>query len=184
VREPDHGAREAVVNPRLALFGVTLVLAAIAPALPRQAPPAEAGARNFPGWPRSYDGAPLTRLPPGPQDAWFTRDFPGRVARFTTPDKQVVIRWVNTPTRRLHPANHCFRGAGYSLAERPMRLTRNGGVMSCFTASKDTDVLEVCERIEAASGRTWSDVSAWYWGALLRPDPGGWWSYVVVTRER
>ena len=33
-------------------------------------------------------------------------------------------------------------------------------------------------------GRTWSDVSSWYWGALARPDPAGWWSYVVVTRER
>jgi hypothetical protein len=23
----------------------------------------------------------------------------------------VVIRWVNAPTRRLHPASHCFQGA-------------------------------------------------------------------------
>jgi hypothetical protein len=184
VLESDHGAREAVVNPRLAMFGVALVLAVIAPALPRPAPPAEAGARDFPGWPRSYDGAPLTPLPPGPQDAWFARDFPGRVARFAARDKQVVIRWVDAPTRRLHPASQCFRGAGYSIAERPMRLTPDGDAMSCFAASKDADVLEVCEKIEAASGRAWSDVSSWYWGALMRPDPGGWWSYVVVTRER
>jgi hypothetical protein len=184
VLESDHGAREGLVNPRLAMFGVALVLAAIAPAIPRQAPSVEATARGFAGWPRSLDGAPLTRLPPGPQDEWFARDFPGRVARFATQDKQVVIRWVDSPTRRLHPANQCFRGAGYSIARRPMRLAGNGDAMSCFAASKGTDVLEVCEKIEAASGRTWSDVSSWYWSALARPDPGGWWSYVVVTRER
>lgn len=172
------------MNSRLAMFGVALLLAAIAPALPRQAPSPEGGAHGFPGWPRSFDGAPLARLPPGPQDEWFARDFPGRVARFATPGKQVVVRWVNTPTRRLHPAIQCFRGAGYSIAQRPMRLGRNGDAMSCFAAAKGADVLEVCEKIEAAGGRTWSDVSSWYWGALARPDPAGWWSFVVVTRER
>ena len=172
------------MNVRLATFCAAAVLASIAPALPRPTPSADDAAHEFPGWPRHFDGAPLSRLPPGPQDEWFARDFPGRVARFATQDKQVVIRWVDSPTRRLHPASQCFRGAGYSIAQLPMRLAGGAGAMSCFAATKGADVLEVCEKIEDANGRTWSDVSSWYWGALARPDAAGWWSYVVVTRER
>ncbi len=172
---------------RVAIFCAVAVLAALTPVLPRPETQATR-VSTFPGWPEEFDGEKLDRLPPGPQDDWFARDFPGRVARFATADKQVVVRWIDAPTRRLHPASHCFRGAGYAISPRPMRVARRGGGMSCFTATKDGESLEVCEQIrhldEDDDGRTWPDVSSWYWSAVTAPAEESWWSYVVVTRER
>ena len=164
------------------LFVLALLLAASAPLLPRNSAPADSS--GFPGWPAAYEGLPLTPLPASRQDEYFTRDFPGKVARFAAGEAQVVIRWVNSPTRRLHPAAHCFAGVGYHIAPRPMRRSGTGGeLMSCFAASKDGETLAVCEQMRDAAGRSWPDVSAWYWHAVLAPAGSSWWSYVVVRRE-
>ena len=166
------------------LFCAALALAAVAPVLPRPHAAPEPENRDFPGWPTQFENENLTALAPGPQDEWFARDFPGRIARFAAGDKQVVIRWVSAPTRRLHPASHCFAGTGHRIAARPMRVTRAGAPMSCFSASKGAETLEVCEQITDLDGGAWSDVSSWYWSALVAPAGTSWWSYVVVTRKR
>lgn len=164
------------------IFLIVLALAAAAPLLPKPELPRLTTAAEFPGWPANYEGQPLERMTPGPQDEWFARDFPGKVARFSAGDRQIVVRWVNSPTRRLHPANHCFAGAGYSLEPLPMRRGADGGLMSCFVARKGEEALNVCEQLRGASGRSWPDVSAWYWHALTAPAPEAWWSYVIVER--
>ena len=95
---------------------------------------------DFPGWPSRLDGRALTPLPPAAQDAYFTRDFPGKVARFAAGGRQVVLRWVNAPTRRLHPASHCFAGAGYAIKPLPMHAGSDGSLMSCFSARKPSEL--------------------------------------------
>jgi hypothetical protein len=162
-------------------FALALLLAASAPLLPRSSPPADS--TGFPGWPATFEGQSLTPMQASKQDEYFTRDFPGKVARFAARDAQVVIRWVNSPTRRLHPASHCFAGAGYRIEPRPMRQRGNGGLMSCFAASRHGEVLEVCEQLRDGAGNSWPDVSAWYWHAVTAPAGSSWWSYVVVERE-
>jgi hypothetical protein len=37
----------------------------------------------------------------------------------------------------------------------------------------------VREQIRDAHGRTWSDVSAWYWSAVWNPDAGPWFATTV-----
>jgi hypothetical protein len=163
-------------------FACAVLLAAATPLLPQR--PSSANSGGFPGWPMAWEGEPLEPIPASPQDEYFTRDFPGKVARFAAADAQVVIRWVNSPTRRLHPAAHCFTGAGYHIEPRPMRQRAAGaGLMSCFAASKDGETLEVCEQLRDGAGNNWPDVSAWYWHALAAPAGGSWWSYVVVKRS-
>ncbi|HTU67908.1 MAG TPA: hypothetical protein VMF52_18310 [Steroidobacteraceae bacterium] len=164
------------------VFVLALALAAAAPLFPRASTPARASVA-FPGWPATFDGAALTRLPAGREDVWFTRDFPGRVARFAAQDRQVVIRWVSSPTRRLHPASHCFTGAGYAVSPAPMKKSGDGALMSCFHARRGIESLEVCEQLRDSNGASWPDVSAWYWHALTAPAGRAWWSYVVVARE-
>jgi hypothetical protein len=160
-----------------------LAIAAAAPMLPR-APLPEARGAAFDAWPRTFDGEPLRRISAGPQDEWFARDFPGKVARFAAGGRQVVIRWVNAPTRRLHPASHCFQGSGYQLSPLPMRQDASGALMSCFSATKDGESLRVCEQLRGPRGETWPDVSSWYWSALVAPAGSSWWSYVVVEQQR
>jgi hypothetical protein len=164
------------------IFLLTLALASAAPLLPRPALPGAAGGAVFPGWPTEFDGVKLERMAPGREDAWFTRDFPGKVARFAARDRQVVMRWVSSPTRRLHPASHCFTGAGYAVTPAPMARTRDGALMSCFNARRGNDALKVCEQLRDPTGQSWPDVSAWYWHALTSPAGGSWWSFVVVER--
>jgi hypothetical protein len=170
------------MKPRHPLFAALLALAAAAPLLPKPELPRPGAGAEFPGWPAAFEGASLERMAPGPQDAWFARDFPGRVARFTARDRQVVVRWVNSPTRRLHPAGHCFAGAGYAISPVPMRKSADGAPMSCFTARRGAESLNVCEQLRDSAGGSWPDVSAWYWHALAAPAGEAWWSYVVVER--
>jgi hypothetical protein len=170
------------VSTRVRIFVVLLALAAGAPLLPKPALPRFTDGAGFPGWPGTHEGVPLARMSPGPQDAWFARDFPGKVARFAAGDRQVVVRWVSAPTRRLHPASQCFAGAGYSIVPLPMRKSADGALMSCFAARRDAETLEVCEQLRGSAGGSWPDVSAWYWHALAAPAGEAWWSFVVVER--
>ena len=169
------------MSARAAVFILMAALAAFAPEI--RSPAAAPSLQGFPGWPAQVGGRPLTRLPPGPQDEWFARDFPGRIARFSSGEEQVVLRWINAPTRRLHPASHCFEGAGFAVEPRPMRRM-HGALAGCFVARRDGESLNVCEWIADSDGRSWSDVSSWYWSALAAPPARNWWSYVVVRRER
>jgi hypothetical protein len=79
----------------------------------------------------------------------------------------------------LHPALDCFRGSGYTVRLLAGRRDATGRSWGCFVASRDALELRVCERIEDSTGRSWTDVSSWYWAALLGPSEGPW---LAVTR--
>jgi len=146
-------------------------------AMPAQRPVPTA----FPGWPERYAGGLLHPLPLGPREAAFARGFPGRIARFHDGRRQLVLRYVDRATRQLHPASDCFRGSGYAVAPRPVRREADGRRSGCFAATRGTESLLVCERIDGPGGRTWSDVSAWYWAALAGDGP--YWAVTVVEPE-
>lgn len=163
------------------LFAGLVALCAVAPAVERTAGPRSGPA--FPGWPRSHEGRALTPLPPAPEDEEMARQFPGRVARFSDGERQIVLRWVPSATRRLHPAAQCFRGAGYKVEPAAMRSSADGQASTCFAARKGRMRLVACERIHDDAGRSWPDVPAWYWSALLRPAPAGYWSVLEVRSD-
>jgi hypothetical protein len=165
------------------VFALLVTAAALAPLAPRTSQEI-AEQTGFPGWPATFEGRTLASVPLAPEDSYFARGgFPGRISRFTDDTRHVVVRWVNAPTRRLHPAAQCFKGAGYEIEPRPMRRTADGALMGCFAAHREGRSLRVCEMVRSADGRTWSDVSSWHWSAMLAPSGQHWWSYVVVERE-
>jgi hypothetical protein len=137
----------------------------------------------FPGWPTHYDGRALTHLPLTPREARFTQDFPGRVGRFSDGQREIIIRWLGSPTRKLHSAADCFRGSGYAITPIAARKSSNGGTMGCFRATLHGVSVTVCEVIRDERGGSWSDVSAWYWDGMLRSSPPPWWSFVVAQSE-
>src|SRR5215813_146329 len=61
----------------------------------------------FPGWPTQYEGRALVDLPLTAREAAFTQDFPGKVGRFSDGQREIIIRWVGAPSRRLHSACNC-----------------------------------------------------------------------------
>ena len=113
----------------------------------------------------------------------FARDFPGRIRRFSDGKREIIIRWIGVPTRRLHPAADCLRGIGYSIAPLPARRDVDGHAMGCLRASHGADVMTVCEVIRDAQGAAFPDVSAWYWNALFGATQGPWWSFVIAEGQ-
>ena len=111
------------------------------------------------------------------RDRRFAADFPGDVRRLSDGKVEYILSRVDAATRKLHPAEHCFRGAGYRI--EPERMERNH---SCFAAVKG-ERLKVCQQIFNAAGEHWSDVSSWYWHALLAQSQGPWWAVTEIRRE-
>ncbi|HSD27219.1 MAG TPA: hypothetical protein VLL75_07940 [Vicinamibacteria bacterium] len=164
-------------------FVSACVLAALAPFAPRGSgvTPADAG---FPGWPATWDSQPLHPRAATAAEAAFARHFPGRMAAFDDGRRHLLLRYVTQPTRRLHPASDCYRGAGYAVSPRPLRVDGEGRRWGCFAARRAASSLLVCESITGAGRRSWSDVSSWYWAALVEPSAGPWWAVTVAEAVR
>jgi hypothetical protein len=134
-------------------------------------------AGRFPGWPTSWDGAPLTALPLAAEDAAATGGFPGHIACFQSGDRHLVLRWVG-PTRALHPAADCLRAAGWKVRDALPEHDAQGW-WTCLSAERDGRSIRMREQIRAADRRSWPDPSLWWWQAEATPD--GYWS---VNEER
>jgi hypothetical protein len=164
-------------------FLLAAIAAALVPLLDRGNDAAMAGNRSFPGWPTHYEGRELTEMALTRRELAFVRDFPGRVGRFSDGRREIIIRWVGAPTRRLHSAADCFRGSGYGITSMPGRKDAAGTAMGCFRASRLADDLTVCEVIRDERGGSWPDVSEWYWNGIFGSTSPPWWSFVVADRE-
>jgi hypothetical protein len=160
-------------------FLLAAAAAAIAPVIGSTGRP-EAAAAGFPGWPSQYEGRALTELPLTAREAAFTRDFPGRIGRFSDGRREIVIRFVTAPTRRLHPAADCYRGIGFAVTPQPVQTDAQGRAMACLQAKSTGETWTVCEQIRDGRDQSWPDVSAWYWHALFEGGTGPWWSFVVA----
>src|SRR5262245_36719514 len=177
-RQPE-GRQFSRRVPRAALpFMLACLLAAWIPfALPT---PARVEIADFPGWPAQFEGRALRALPLSASEQRFATDFPGRMARFTDGQREIVLRWVSAPTRKLHPAADCFRGSGYSVTALPMELA-SGGRWSSFEARRGAQRLHVREAIIATDGNRWTDVSSWYWAAVRDRTQRPWWAITVAS---
>jgi len=137
--------------------------------------------RAFPGWPKEYRGAALESVPPQKADLAFYQEFPGKIQCFKQGARRVILRWVAKPTRQLHPSSDCFRGSGFDVTWQPLIIDADGNRWSTFTARKAENKLVVHERIYDGEGANWTDISSWYWAALLGKTHGPWWSVVEIA---
>jgi hypothetical protein len=165
----------------IAVLLLAAAAAALAPLMTRST--GAVASAPFPGWPAQYEGHALTELPLTPREAAFTQDFPGKVGRFSDGQRELIIRWIGTPTRKLHSAADCFRGGGYAMTPIAARRGSDGSTMGCFRATLHGAALTVCEVIRDERGGSWSDVSAWYWDGMLRSSQPPWWSFVVAQSK-
>lgn len=127
---------------------------------------------------------PLTQQPLTALETRFATRFPGVIARYRAGDATLIVRQVTQPTRQMHPAADCFRAAGYRLGGARTHEDARGTRWNCFEATLAGQRWRVCEHLEDASGRRWTDVSSWYWSALWSqrtPDAGPWWAVTLVT---
>ncbi len=163
-------------------FLIACLAAALAPLVMggKSVSPNVKGTSGFPGWPATFENKILTRLPLSALEERFAREFPGHIARFTDGKREIIMRWVAHPTRKLHPAADCFRANGYTVTPRPIREA-GGQRWATFVAAHGKSSFLVSERIHGQHGRQWSDVSAWYWANQLG-DGGASWAITVAQR--
>ncbi len=160
-------------------FIAICILAAVRPLFP-EVSSSMATELAFSGWPTQLASLPLRQVDLSKRETRFDTAFPGRTAKFTDGHRSVLIRWVTKPTRKLHPASDCYKGSGYSIRPLPLRLDADGFAWGCFEATRGHDTVRVLERIHDNSGKAWTDVSSWYWHALLGRSDGPWWAVTVV----
>lgn len=160
-------------------FALSSVLLATAPfwRAPREPEP---GTAVFPGWPPSFEGRALAQLPLTELEERFSQGFPGRIARFTDGQRELIFRWVAVPTGQLHSTEACFRGLGYSITPATVWRQEDGKPWQRFIASRGNSRLVVREAISSDAGGRWTDVSAWYWSARLEGAQGPWWAITVA----
>jgi len=137
--------------------------------------------QNFGVFPATFEGFEIKELPLSERESYFLEDFPGHIGRFSDGKREIIIRYVREATRKLHPADDCFRAIGYSTKPLPLKVDEEGKRWSCFAAVKADEKLRVCERIYNFEGDEWTDVSSWYWSALGK-SYGEWWAVTVAER--
>lgn len=161
------------------LFAALALAAAVAPAMSLRHRPVDVAAST--PWPAAFEGRRIKPLPAAPEDALLASQFPGTVARFSDGRRQIVLRRMDAATRRLHPARDCFRATGHAIAPAPMRVAK-GHAASCFLAMRGGRTLLVCEQVRDRAGRSWPDISSWYWSALTGTSDGPWTAALTVER--
>lgn len=158
-----------------------LIACALAAMIPLAVPaPSPVMITDFPGWPSEFEGRPLRPLPLSEIEQRFAADFPGRIGRFTDGEREIVLRWISTPTRKLHPAADCLKASGYSVTPLPIDRVA-GAAWSAMSARRGDEHLRVREAIVDAAGNRWTDMSAWYWAAVRDQTPRPWLAITVAT---
>jgi hypothetical protein len=133
-----------------------------------------------PQWPKNFEGRKLKQISLSENELVFTKNYPGKMAKFTDGKRNIAIKLVYHPTRKLHPANDCYKGAGYSIKPLPIYVDKNGNRWGQFSAIKNNEEIRVTERIFDNQGNSWTDVSSWYWAALFEDKTlGPWWAMTV-----
>jgi hypothetical protein len=166
----------------LAWYLLVLVLTA---GVPLAAPaPRTTGieAQAFPGWPALQAGPALPELALSEAERGFAESFPGKIAKFGDSRRTFVVRWITAATRRLHPAEDCYRASGFAIHHQVRCPSELEGGLNCFVAERGSVHLAVGERITDQEGRAFTDVSAWYWAAMRGTSRGPWWSITTSVR--
>ncbi|MCP1621534.1 exosortase Q [Pseudomonas nitroreducens] len=133
-------------------------------------------------WPVQFEGRTLRPLALSPVEQRFAEDFPGQLGRFSDGQRSIVLRQVLRPTRKLHPAEDCFRALGYRIEQTQLRQRAGAqGLQRCFVVTREGMRLQVCDYIEDATGQSFSDTSAWYWSALSGRSIGPWQAVTLAS---
>jgi len=128
-----------------------------------------------PEWPTEWQGKSLQPASLTELDTRFSDQFPGALARFHADQYRILYRYLEEPSRQLHAGAVCYQAHGYRLQPEPAWKDAKGSLWSTYIVDKKGVRLLVREQIRSLStGRTWPDVSAWYWGVSMGKDPGPW----------
>ena len=129
----------------------------------------------------SYQGIPVTRVALNKAEETFYRDFPGTIAVYQTGQHKLIVRQINRATRKLHPASHCLRAEGFGTGSETVVKDEDGVAWLSYSITRHGEIFHVKEHITCpTSGRSWPEISAWFWHAFLNPSDGPWEAVTVI----
>ncbi len=160
-------------------FSGACISAGLVPFIPGNGEPVTIGS-SFPGWPDKFEGQKLKQLELSEKETDFYRNFPGRTGRFTDGRREIIIRWVTEPTRKLHPVADCLKAQGALVHPQPLYIDTNVTAWGVSIIERNSRTYKARVQYRNECGETWCDVSSWYWAALLSTNEGPWWVYDVI----
>lgn len=166
---------------RAIMFGVACLAAALAPCFRVDAPEPD-GHAQFPGWPATLDGVALVEQPMLPREARFYRDLDGKIGKFSNGERQVVMRWIGSRSRKFHMTGRCYKAVGYETRPVGSRTDVHGRTWGGFEATRRKETQHVYECIFDERGGSWPDEAAWRWASTCGKTSGPWWAITVVER--
>lgn len=132
------------------------------------------------GWPDTFAGEALRPVALTVRQAELAAGFPGEIKVFLAGHQTVIYRCITQATRQLHPAADCYRAGGYEIKYLPAYTDHQGLRWGACEASRGAERMQIHERIFDNRDHSWTDVSTWYWAALMGRTTGPWWSIVTV----
>ena len=135
---------------------------------------------SFQQWPSTFEGHVIHRLPMTNKERGFNQNFPGKIARFTDGTREIIIRYIEKPSRKVHPSADCLRGSGYQVEPQAIKRDQNDQLWGCVLAKRNGISYRICERLYDQSGNSWYDVSSWFWSVLLKNSQGPWWAITIA----
>ncbi len=164
------------------VFIVACLLGLAATMVPRGSEVAALSQQSEYDWPAAWEGRPLARVPLDSGTKGFLSTFPGDIAQFRCGDEGtlILLRYCREATRKLHPAEDCYRGSGWKCTPLPSTIDEHGNVWSGFKATNSDGVTRNVRQcyfsLAGIQDRTsleglfmvassWPDVSSWYWAA-------------------
>lgn len=141
---------------------------------------------EFPGWPEQFEGKSLQTLPLTAHEQGFLRSgFADPIARFTDGERELIVRWTPHASRTVRSAWDALQGQGYRFgAGLAVWRDDQGNRWRMFEISRATQTWRMLEAITDESGQRWTDVSNWYWDALLGKTEGPWWVTTIIEPVR
>jgi hypothetical protein len=130
-------------------------------------------------WPETFQDRPLMKIGLSETEREYIENFPGTMERFTDGEREVVIRQIVAPSRKVHPVSDCLKGSGYSVSPLPISVAPDGTLWGCVVAVRGVTKKKICERITDMDGQSWTDPSSWYWAAILGRTEGPWQAVVI-----
>lgn len=131
-------------------------------------------------WETQFEGRALTPLALTENEKKFVRNFDGDIAKFSDGKRIITMKAINSLTRKVHPAADCFTSLGYKIEHITEDKSDIG--WHTFYAINDKETLKVKEMVRDEHGKTWKEISAWYWAGTLGATKGPWMSYTIVEK--
>ena len=168
---------------RIVIYLLTCAVAALVPFIHRSvAQPAHPVAGRLLS---TFQGASLSPMAMTEAEEKFYADFPGATGYFAVdgrPGESVFLRYTETPTRKLHAAETCYRATGFktsfsdNVTARVPELSDKDLEWSEFTIVDMGRPFRVRQCVVSlSSDRAWADIPAWYWQTTFSSDDSGPW---------